>query len=178
MHKDVKYVLMNEDEIKAAVQMVAGEINKDFGDEPILAVVVLKGSMFFASDLLRELKMPVTLEFMKVSSYGSGSKSSGNIDIKLDIAEDLTGKNVIIIEDIIDSGNTLARLKDVLSKRNANCVKICTLLDKIGRRETEIDADYTGRQVPDEFVIGYGLDFSENYRSLPYIGVLDEKVYM
>lgn len=178
MHKDVKYILMNESELQVAVQKVADEINKDFGNEPVLAVVVLKGSMFFASDLLRHLKMPVTLEFMKVSSYGSSSKSSGKIDIKLDISEDLTGKNVLIIEDIIDSGNTLAKLKDILSKRHANCVKICTLLDKVGRRETDIDADYTGRQIPDEFVVGYGLDFAENYRGLPYIGVLDEKVYM
>lgn len=177
MHKDVKYVLMNEDEIKATVKKVADEINRDFGEKPLLAVVILKGSMFFAADLLRHLNMPVSLDFMRVSSYGSGSKSSGNINILLDIAEDLSGKNVLIIEDIIDSGNTLAKLKALLSERNASCVKICTLLDKVGRRETEIDADYTGSQIPDEFVVGYGLDYAERYRELPYIGVLDEKVY-
>lgn len=177
MHKDVKYVLMNEEEISKAVASVAADINRDMGNEPLLAIVILKGSMFFAADLLRQLKMPVILDFMRVSSYGCGSKSSGNINILLDVGEELAGKNVLLIEDIIDSGNTLYKLRKIFEERNVKTLKICTLLDKKARREADIDADYVGKQIPDEFVVGYGLDYAEKYRELPYIGVLDEKVY-
>ena len=121
--------------------------------------------------------MPVTVDFMKVSSYGKGSASSGMINLSLDTEIDLTGLNVLIIEDIIDSGNTLAKVRMLLAQRGAKCVKICTLLDKPDRREVEIDADFTGSVIPNEFVVGYGLDFAEKYRNLPYIGVLDEAVY-
>ncbi|MBQ7793609.1 MAG: hypoxanthine phosphoribosyltransferase [Clostridia bacterium] len=177
MHKDIKYELMSKEEIAAAVSRLAAQINKDFANEPVLALVILKGSMFFAADLIRELTMPVTLDFMKVSSYGSSSSSSGKVQLQLDTMLDLTGQNVLIIEDIIDSGNTLYKLKTLLCERNAKCVKLCTLLDKPDRRETPITADYTGKLIPNEFVVGYGLDFAERYRNLPYIGVLDEKVY-
>ncbi len=177
MHKDVKYELMTEAEIKETVSRIADEINKDFSDEPILAIVILKGSMFFAADLVRKLKMPVTLDFMKVSSYGNTHFSAGTVKVQLDTMLDLTGVNVLIIEDIIDSGNTLFKLKTMLSARNAKCVKLCTLLDKPERREVAVDADYVGKVIPNEFVVGYGLDYAESYRNLPYIGVLDEKVY-
>lgn len=177
MQKDIKYVLMTEDEIKSAVERLSEKINNDFADEPVLALIILKGSMFFASDLLKKLTMPVTIDFMKVSSYGHDSKSCGSINILLDTSLDLAGLNVLIIEDIIDSGNTLSKLKSLLAERNPKCIKLCTLLDKPERRESEINADYTGKIIPNEFVVGYGLDFAERYRNLPYIGVLDEKVY-
>ncbi len=177
MHKDMKYVLMSEEEIKATVSRLAEKINDDFAGEPVLALIILKGSMFFAADLMRELTMPLTIDFMKVSSYGQDSKSSGNINILLDTSLDLAGLNVLIIEDIIDSGNTLSKLKDLLAERNPKSIKICTLLDKPERRESAINADYTGKLIPNEFVVGYGLDFAERYRNLPYIGVLDEKIY-
>ncbi|MBS7298359.1 MAG: hypoxanthine phosphoribosyltransferase [Eubacteriales bacterium] len=177
MQKDIKYVLMTEDEIKSAVERLSEKINNDFAGEPVLALIILKGSMFFASDLLKKLTMPVTIDFMKATSYGHDSKSSGNINILLDTSLDLAGLNVLIIEDIIDSGNTLSKLKSLLAKRNPKCIKLCTLLDKPERRESEINADYTGKIIPNEFVVGYGLDFAERYRNLPYIGVLDEKVY-
>lgn len=177
MHKDMKYVLMSEEEIKATVSRLAEKINNDFAGEPVLALIILKGSMFFASDLMRELSMPLTIDFMKVSSYGQDSKSNGNINILLDTSLDLEGLNVLIIEDIIDSGNTLSKLKSLLSERNPKSIKICTLLDKPERRESNINADYTGKLIPNEFVVGYGLDFAERYRNLSYIGVLDEKIY-
>lgn len=177
MNKDIKRVLLSREEIAAAVGKVAGEVNEYFGDEPLLAIVILKGSMFFAADLLRELKMPVSVDFMKVSSYGKATASSGMVNLALDTEADLTGLNVLIIEDIIDSGNTLSKVHKLLAQRGAKCVKICTLLDKPERRETEINADFTGCVIPNEFVVGYGLDFAEKYRQLPYIGVLDEKVY-
>ncbi len=178
MHKDIKYELVSKEEIASTVAKLADSINKDFENEPLTAIIILKGSIIFAADLIRELKMPLTLEFMKVSSYGSGSESSGEIKIQLDTKSDLTGKNVLLIEDIIDSGNTLSKLKKLLSDRNPKSIKLCTLLDKPERRETPITADYTGREIPNEFVVGYGLDYAESYRHLPYIGVLDEKVYM
>ncbi len=177
MHKDIKYELMSKEEIALTVSRIAAAINKDFKDEPVLAIVILKGSMFFAADLIRELTMPITIDFMKVSSYGSSFETSGKVQLQLDTRLDLTGVNVLIIEDIIDSGNTLNKLKSLLCQRNAKCVKLCTLLDKPDRRETPITADYTGKLIPNEFVVGYGLDFAERYRNLPYIGVLDEKVY-
>lgn len=177
MHKDLKYILMSQEEIAATVKRLAEKINKDFAGEPVLAIIILKGSMLFASDLIRELDMPVTIDFMKVSSYGKNSTSSGSVNLSLDTEIDLTDLNVLIIEDIIDSGNTLSKIRNLLSQRHAKCVKLCTLLDKPDRRETPIQADYAGKLIPNEFVVGYGLDFAERYRNLPYIGVLDEKVY-
>ena len=177
MHKDLKYVLMSKEEIATVVSDLAAQINKDFNGEPVLAIIILKGSLFFAADLMRELTMPLTVDFMKVSSYGKQAVSSGMIKLALDTEVDLTGLNVLIIEDIIDSGNTLSKVKKLLSQRRAKCVKICTLLDKPDRREADIDADYTGKVIPNEFVVGYGLDFAERYRNLSYIGVLDESIY-
>ena len=177
MHKDLKSVLITQQETAEIVSRIASEINRDFVNTPVMAIVILKGSMFFASDLLKQLDMPVTIDFMKVSSYANSTFSSGSVNLLLDTAADLTGMNVIIIEDIIDSGNTLSKIKNLLSKRNANCVKICTLLDKPDRRVVDITPDYCGKVIPNEFVVGYGLDYAENYRNLPYIGILDESVY-
>ncbi len=177
MNKDIKYILMSEADIAEAVERIAEQINEAFNGEPLLAVIILKGSVFFAADLIRKLNMPVEVDFMKVSSYGDTHISTGAVRIDLDTKDDLTDNNVLIIEDIVDSGNTLFKLKAMLQARNAKCIKICTLLDKPERREVPVKVDYVGKVIPNEFVVGYGLDYSENYRNLPYIGVLDEKVY-
>ena len=177
MNEDIEYILLDEAKISESVKRVAEQINSEFGSEPILAVVILKGSMFFASDLLRQLHMPVTVDFMKVSSYNLSTESSGSLSVALDVGFDLTGLNVLIIEDIVDTGNTLSRVKMMLAGRGAKCVKICTLLDKPERRETEIEADYVGAVIPNEFVVGYGLDYAEEYRALPYVGILKKSVY-
>lgn len=177
MHPDLKSILISEEELKTIVKKTAQKINEDYKDEEIIMVVILRGSMVFAADLIRRLKMPVKLEFMQASSYGSGTSSSGFINIKRDLDVDITDKNILIIEDIIDSGNTLFRLKNVLESRNPKSCKICTLLDKPDRRVTEVDVTYIGKVIPDEFVVGYGLDYNEYYRNLPYIGVLKEEIY-
>lgn len=177
MHPYIERILISTDEIKEIVKNLAEKINKDYKGEELFVVVILKGSMIFASDLIRELSMPVTLDFMKASSYGSGTASSGFINIKQDLGEDISGKNVLIIEDIIDSGNTLHKLKELLRERNPKTIRICTLLDKPSRRTTPVDVEYSGIAIPDEYVVGYGLDYNEILRNLPYIGVLKREVY-
>lgn len=177
MLKDVKSVLMTEEKISETVKLLASQINKDYEGKEILFVVILKGSLVFASDLMREIKLPMRVDFMQASSYGSGSVSSGTINIKKDIENDAAGKHVLIVEDIIDSGNTLFKIKELFKERNAASVKICTLLSKPERRETEVECEYIGAEIPDEFVIGYGMDFDERYRNLPYIGILRSEIY-
>lgn len=180
MHKDVEKILINEKELDEITTALAKRINADYKDseKPIILVTILKGSLIFAADLMRKLDLPVELEFMKVSSYGAGTKTSGEIRIHLDLMrEHLEQYNIIVIEDIVDSGRTLARLTALLKNRNANSVKTCTLLDKPSRREVEFVPDYIGAQIEDEFVIGYGLDYDEKYRNLPYIGVLKREIY-
>ena len=180
MHKDAKRILINEKELEEIITALAERINADYKDsqKPIILITILKGSLIFASDLMRKLDLPVELEFMKVSSYGVGTKSSGEIRIHLDLMrENLEKYNILIIEDIVDSGRTLSRLTALLKNRNANSVKTCTLLDKPSRREVEFTPDYVGRQIEDEFVIGYGLDYDEKYRALPFVGVLHPSVY-
>jgi hypoxanthine phosphoribosyltransferase len=141
-------------------------------------VIILKGSLVFAADLIRSIELPMELEFMKVSSYGVGTKSSGEIKIHLDLnREHLENYNILIIEDIVDSGRTLQRLTQLLKNRNANNVKTCTLLDKPSRREVDFVPDYCGQVIEDEFVIGYGLDYDEKYRNLPYVGILKREIY-
>lgn len=178
LHKDVESVLVSEQEIKDIVNALADKINIDYGDEELTVLVILKGSMIFASDLIRQLKMPVSIEFMRVSSYGAGTSSSGFINIKQDVEEDIKGKNILIIEDIIDSGNTLYKLKEVLLERKPKTLRICTLLDKPDRRVSDVAVEYQGKIIPDEFAIGYGLDYNEQYRNLNYVGVLKKEVYM
>lgn len=177
LHPYVESVLISEEEIKTIVKTLAEKINSDYKNEELLVVVILKGSVVFASDLIRQLTMPVTIDFMKASSYGSGTVSSGFINIKQDLGTDIEGKNVLIIEDIIDSGNTLHKLKELLRGRNPKTIKICTLLDKPSRRVTSVEVEYTGREIPDEYVVGYGLDHDEILRNLPYVGILKREIY-
>ncbi len=173
----IERVLVSEEEIKKTVTRLADQINKDYNGEELLVIVILKGSMIFAADLVKELTMPVTIDFMRASSYGSGTASSGFINIKQDLGTDISGKNVLIIEDIIDSGNTLHKLKELLRERNPKTIRICTLLDKPARRVTPVDVEYSGIAIPDEYVVGYGLDYNEILRNLPYVGVLKREIY-
>lgn len=180
MHQDVKKILVSEDEIKEIATTLGLKITNDYKDseKPLIVIVILKGSMPFASDLIRHIDMPLEIEFMKVSSYGAGTKTSGEIKIHLDLnREHLENYNILVVEDIIDSGRTLQRLTQLLKNRNANCVKTCTLLDKPSRREVDFAPDYSGKTIPDEFVVGYGLDYNEKYRNLPYVGILKSEVY-
>lgn len=173
----IERVLISEDELKSAVQTIAEKINADYKDEEIIFVVILKGSVVFATDLMKHLKMPVFLDFMQVSSYGSGTVSKGFINIKKDMTVDIKDKNVLIVEDIIDSGNTLHKLKELLRSRGPKSIKICTILDKPERRVTDVEVEYSGISIPDEFVVGYGLDYNEHFRNLPYVGVLKRSIY-
>ena len=180
MLKDVERILIGEKELDDITSRLAEQINNDYktSDKPLILIIILKGSLVFASDLMKKITLPLELEFMKVSSYGAGTKNSGEIKIHLDLMrEELEKYDLLIIEDIVDSGRTLSRLTQLLKNRNANSVKTCTLLDKPSRREVEFTPDYCGTQIEDEFVIGYGLDFNEKYRNLPYVGVLKREVY-
>lgn len=177
MHKDVERILVSEDEIKSIISEIAEKINKDLNGEPLLVVIILKGSTPFAMDLIRKLTMPVEIDFMQVSSYGKSTKSDGFINMKRDLDQDVSGKNLLIVEDIIDSGNTLHKIKTLFEDRKAKSVRICTMLDKPSRRVVDVKVDYVGKEIPDEFAIGYGLDYNEQYRNLPYVGVLKREIY-
>ena len=178
MHKALEKVLITEDEIHEAAKRLAARIEKDYeGEDSIVLVGLLKGSVQFMADLLKNINMMCTIDFMCVSSYGKGTKSTGRVNIIKDLSEPIDDKNVIIVEDIIDSGNTLNFIGKYFAAKNAKSVRICTLLNKPSRREVEIDVDYIGFDVPDEFVVGYGLDYQEYYRNLPYIGVLKPEIY-
>jgi len=177
MHNDVEKILVSQDEINTIVSNIAEKINKDLNGEPLLVIIILKGSTPFAMDLIRKLDMPVEIDFMQVSSYGNSTASNGFINMKRDIEHDVSDKNLLIVEDIIDSGNTLHKIKTLFESRNAKSVRICTMLDKPSRRVVDVKVDYVGTEIPDEFVIGYGLDYCENYRNLPYVGVLKRSVY-
>lgn len=180
MIRDVEKVLINEDGISKIVSDLGQRITNEYkdSDKPLIVIIILKGSLIFASDLIRKIELPLEIEFMKVSSYGSGTKNSGEIKIHLELnREHLEDYNILIIEDIVDSGRTLSRLTQLLKNRNANNVKTCTLLDKPSRREVEFVPDFSGATIPDEFVIGYGLDFDEKYRNLPFVGILKREVY-
>lgn len=176
-NSSIEKILITEKELQDTVKRLAAKINEDYKDEPLTLVIILKGSMIFASDLMRHLNMPVTIDFMRVSSYGSGTTSAGFINIKQDLASDIKDKNVLIIEDIIDSGNTLHKLKELLKERNPKSIRICTILDKPDRRVTPVEVEYSGIVIPDEFVVGYGLDYDEYFRNLPYFGVLKRNIY-
>lgn len=176
----VKKILVTEEQIKEAVTQIAAQITKDHenSDKKLLIVCILKGSLPFTADLLKEIRLPCILDFMKVSSYGSGTVSTGQVKIQCDLSyETLEDFDVVVVEDIIDTGHTLSNLLVHLKNRNAHSVKLCALLDKPDRRIADVEVDYCGFTIPDEFVIGYGLDYDEIYRNLPYIGVLKEEVY-
>lgn len=177
MEQDILKVLYSEEEIKQRVAEMGEELYDRFADKNPLFVGVLNGCFMFMSDLVRASQMKSQLEFIAVSSYKNGTKSSGVVQITRDLQCDITGRNLIVVEDILDSGNTLAYLKDYLINRGAASVNIVTLLDKPSRRQKAIYADIVGFEVPDEFVVGYGLDYAQQYRNVPYIGVLKPEVY-
>lgn len=177
---DCQRVLLSAEALETIVDRLAADIQEvySYSQKKLVLVVILKGSMPFATDLMRRLDLPMEVEVMKVSSYGAGTKSSGEIRISLDLLrEDLPDCDLLIVEDIIDSGRTLQRLTQLLRNRNAHSVRTCTLLDKPSRREVPFVPDFCGTEVPDEFVVGYGLDFNETYRNLPFVGVLKEEIY-
>lgn len=167
-------VLLTEEEVDKRINEVAECINKDYAGKSIHLICILKGGVFFTCELAKRLKVPVSMDFMSVSSYGNGTTSSGAVRIVKDLDEPLEGKNVLIVEDIIDSGNTLHYLVEILYKRKPESIKICTLLDKPQRRVADVHVDYVGFEIPDEFVVGYGLDYAQKYRNLPYIGVVEQ----
>lgn len=165
-------VLLSETEVDDKIKEIGAQITKDYAGKQVHLVCVLKGGVFFMCELAKRIDLPVSMDFMSVSSYGSDTKSSGVVRIVKDLDESLKGKEVIVVEDIVDSGRTLSYLLDMLLQREPASLKLCTLLDKPERRVTEVQVDYTGFQIPDEFVVGYGLDYDQKYRNLPYIGVV------
>jgi len=166
--------MISEEQIEKRVRELAEQISKDYEGKDIHLIVILKGSVFFSCELAKRLTIPVTMDFMSVSSYGSETVSSGRVRILKDLDESIQGKDVLIVEDIIDSGNTLAYLKDMLSARSPKSLEICTLLDKPDRRVTNVYVKYVGFVIPDEFVVGYGLDYDQYYRNLPFVGVIEQ----
>ena len=166
-------IMIKENELNARVSELAEMINKDFGDRELVVIGVLKGCFVFMADLVKKLKSDVRVYFMEISSYQSGTVSSGKITIKKDLDIDIEGKDVLIAEDIIDSGNTLSQLTEILKERKPNSIKVCTLLSKPARRQVEFEADYTGFEIEDKFIIGYGLDCAEQFRQLPYIAEVE-----
>lgn len=168
--------LISEDELNNRIEEIAQEINKEYKDEEIVLICILTGAVYFAIDLSKKIKSnKLTLEFMKVSSYGNSSESTGEVKIKRDLENSIAGKNVIIVEDIIDTGLTIHTLQKLLMDRNPKSLKICTLLDKKERRKVEVEADYVGFEIPNKFVIGYGLDYKEYYRNLPYVAFCEDE---
>lgn len=176
-NNDVEKILITKEEVAKRIKELGKSISEDYGDKDILCIGILKGSVVFLADLIREIENNVSIDFMTVSSYGNSTETSGNITIKKDLDTDISGKHVLIVEDIIDSGITLSRLKELLLKRNPASLKICTLLNKPERRLADIDVEYIGFDIPNEFIIGFGLDYSEKYRELPFVGVLKREVY-
>jgi len=178
MHtSEIERVLISDEEIAKRIKEVAAQIDADYKGKIPIAICILKGSIVFFADLIRAMETPVTVEFMKVSSYGFGTTSSGKLSVSLDILSNIEGQDVLIVEDIIDSGHTMYALKNMLLTRNPASLRIITLLDKPARRVSEVTADYTCFEIEDEFVIGYGLDYAERYRDLPYVGILSRSVY-
>lgn len=166
-------VLLSEEEVDRKIAEIAHKISEDYDGESVHLICVLKGGVFFTCELAKRLTIPVSMDFMSVSSYGADTKSSGVVKIIKDLDEGIEGKNVLIVEDIIDSGRTLSYLLENLKNRNPKSLKLCTLLDKPERRVVEVNVDYTCFNIPDEFVVGYGLDYAQKYRNLPYIGVVE-----
>lgn len=177
MHQDVESIMFTKEQIAARIGELAAQLDKEYAGKTPLMVGILKGSVMFYADLLRAMTIPVEMDFMAISSYGAGSKSSGEVKLIKDLDRKIEGRDVIIVEDIIDSGYTLSYLKRMLYSRKPSSVKICALLDKYSRRVVPIEADYKGFDCEDEFVVGFGLDYAERYRNLPYIGILKRSVY-
>ncbi|WP_054025826.1 hypoxanthine phosphoribosyltransferase [Bacillus sp. FJAT-28004] len=177
MQNDIQEVLYDAQQIGEKVKELGATLSKDFNGRNPLVICVLKGAFIFMADLVKEITVPLEIDFMAVSSYGQSTKSSGVVKIIKDLDVTVEGRDVLIVEDIIDSGLTLSYLIDVLERRNAKSVTVVTLFDKPGRRTVDLEADYKGFTLPDEFVVGYGLDYAEQYRNLPYIGILKPQVY-
>lgn len=177
VERDIGEILLSEEEIKARVAELGREISRDYEGKDLVAVCILRGCFIFFSDLMRQISIPVAIEFMSVSSYGGGSESSGSVKINYDMQNDIAGRHVLIVEDIIDSGNTLAHLTEMLASRRPASIEICALLSKPERRQVEVPARYVGFEIPDEFVVGYGLDYNSLYRNYRNIGILKREVY-
>ncbi len=177
MRADIETVLFSEQELETRLAELGEAITKDYSGKKLRVVGILKGSSIFTSDLARKIDLPLQLDFMAVSSYGTATESSGVVKIIKDLDSSIEDEHILIVEDIVDSGLTLKYLKSILENRNAASVKICTLLDKPARRKEQVAIDYCGFTVPDEFIVGYGIDYAEQYRNLPYIGILKRSVY-
>lgn len=177
MHKDIESVLFSEKEIENIVNILANQIEKDYNNKDFIMVGLLKGSVAFMSDLMKKINLDFSIDFMVVSSYGGGTQSTGRVNVLKDISQSVEGKEILIVEDIIDSGNTLNFIKKYLTVKGAKSIKLCTLFDKPDRRTADIRVDYVGMKIPDVFIVGYGLDYDEKYRNLPYVGVLKPSVY-
>ena len=178
MDQDIDHILVSEEQLQNKVAELGAQISRDYKGRDLLMVSILKGSVVFMADLMRAVKIPCGIDFMVVSSYGgANTMSTGLVKIVKDLDADLTDKDVLIVEDILDTGITLSHLLPVLRMRNPRSVRLCTILSKPSRRKAEIEPDYLGFEVPDEFVVGYGLDYDEKYRNLPYVGVLKPEVY-
>lgn len=177
MTGDIERILVTEEELAARIAQLGAEVSDYYRDKKLLMVSVLKGSVVFMADLMRAITIPVRIDFMSVSSYGSGTKTTGVVRIIKDLEIDITGYDLLIVEDILDSGMTLDYLIDILMQREPQSIRIMTLLDKPDRRQADVRADYTGFTIPDDFVVGYGLDYNEKYRNLPYVGILKPEVY-
>ncbi len=175
--KDILKVLFTQKEIEARVAQMGAQITRDYQGKNLVLVGILRGAYIFMADLTRHIDLPCQVDFMSASSYGKGTTSSGQVRIIKDLSEPVDGKDLLLVEDILDSGNTLYYLRDMLSARKPASISICTLLDKPERRKKDIKADYYGFQIPDAFVVGYGLDYAEGYRNLPYIGIVKPEVY-
>ena len=177
LENDIKKILVSHDEITEAAKKLGAQLTKDYAGKNLILVGILKGSIPFMAELIKHIDTHIEMDFMMVSSYHGGTASSGVINIKQDVTQDIKGRHILFVEDIIDTGQTLKNLRDMFIEREAASVKIATLLDKPEGRVVEIEADYTCFTIPNEFVVGYGLDYKENYRNLPYVGVLREEVY-
>lgn len=178
MYEDIEKVYYSEEELHAIVKRLGAQISKDYEGKKLLLVGILKGSMIFMADLMKEISVPCEIDFMRIASYGAGTSNSGNFSFTKDLETNIEGYDVLVVEDILDSGRTLSKIRETLLVRKPNSFEICTLLDKPERRVVpDIYAKYSGAEVPDEFVVGYGLDFAEKYRNLPYVGVLKRSVY-
>lgn len=178
LDRDIDHILVTEEQLKAKVHELGAQITRDYAGRDLLLVSILKGSVVFMADLMRAIQMPCGIDFMVVSSYGgANTTSTGLVKIVKDLDQDLSGKDLLIVEDILDTGITLSHLVPMLKLRNPASVRLCTILSKPSRRKADIEPDYLGFEVPDEFVVGYGLDYDEKYRNLPYVGVLKPEVY-
>ncbi len=178
MHQDIDHILVSEEDLQAKVAELGAQISADYEGKDLLLVSILKGAVVFMADLMRAVSTPCGIDFMVVSSYGGANTSStGLVKIIKDLDQDLSGKDVLIVEDILDTGITLSHLMPMLQMRKPNSLRLCTILSKPSRRKADIEPDYCGFEVPDEFVVGYGLDYDEKYRNLPYVGVLKPEIY-